>query len=157
MRRPWNLIDPPVYSLATYCDGQVNMNICTYVTAISMEPKIYAIAIYKNTKTLENMYNSEQAVLQFLHPEQFKLVKNLGQRTGLNFNKQAYLKKNNLLESWNDYEVLKNTSARILLQKIEFKETGDHILFTFRTEKYKSYHPEVLTSETLRIKKIIRA
>lgn len=157
MRRPWNLIDPPVYSLATYCDGQVNMNICTYVTAISMEPKIYAIAVYKNTKTLENMYNSEQAVLQFLHPEQFKLVKNLGQRSGLNFNKQAYLKKNNLLESWNDYEVLKNTSARILLQKIEFKETGDHILFTFKAEKYKSYHPEVLTSETLRIKKIIRA
>jgi flavin reductase (DIM6/NTAB) family NADH-FMN oxidoreductase RutF len=157
MRRPWNLIDPPVYSLATYCDGQVNMNICTYVTAISMEPKIYAIAIYKNTKSLENICNSEQAVLQFLHPEQFKLVKNLGQRSGLNFNKQAYLKKYNLLESWNDYEVLKNTSARILLQKIDFKETGDHILFTFKVEKYKSYHSEVLTSEILRIKKIIRA
>ena len=157
MRRPWNLIDSPVYSLATYLDSQVNMNICTYVTAISMEPKIYAIAIYKNTKTLENIYKTEQAVLQFLHPDQFKLVKNLGQRSGLNFNKQAYLKKNNLLESWNDYEVLKNTSARILLQKIEFKETGDHILFTFKAEKYKSYHPEVLTSETLRIKKIIRA
>jgi flavin reductase (DIM6/NTAB) family NADH-FMN oxidoreductase RutF len=157
MRRPWNLIDPPVYSLATYCDGQVNMNICTYVTAISMEPKIYAIAIYKNTKSLENILKSEYVVLQFLHPDQFKLVKNLGQRSGLNFNKQAYLKKNNLLESWNGFEVLKNTSARILLHKIDHKETGDHLLFTFSTEKYKSYHPEVLTSEILRIKKIIRA
>lgn len=122
-----------------------------------MEPKIYAIAIYKNTKSLENMYNSEHAVLQFLHPEQFKLVKNLGQRSGLNFNKQAYLHKNNLLENWEGYEVLKNTSARILLKKIEHKETGDHILFTFQAEKYKSYHSEVLTSEILRIKKIIRA
>lgn len=157
MRRPWNLIDPPVYSLATALDGQVNMNICTYVTAISMEPKIYAIAIYKNTKTLENMYRTEQAVLQFLHPEQFKLVKNLGQRSGLNFNKHAYLQKNNLLEMWNGFEVLKNTSARILINKIDFKETGDHILFTFKAEKWKSYYPEILTSEILRIKKIIRA
>lgn len=157
MRRPWNLIDSPVYSLATYAGGQVNMNICTYVTAISMEPKIYAIAIYKNTKTLENMQNTEHAVLQFLHPEQFKLVKNLGQRSGVNFNKHRYLSKNNLVENWNGYDVLKNTAARILLQKIDFKETGDHLLFTFKAEKYKSYHPEVLTSEILRIKKIIRA
>ena len=157
MRRPWNLIDSPVYSLATYAEGQVNMNICTYVTAISMEPKIYAIAIYKNTKTLENMQDTEHAVLQFLHPEQFKLVKNLGQRSGVNFNKHRYLTKNNLVENWNGYDVLKNTAARILLQKIDFKETGDHLLFTFKAEKYKSYHPEVLTSEILRIKKIIRA
>lgn len=157
MRRPWNLIDSPVYSLATYAEGQVNMNICTYVTAISMEPKIYAIAIYKNTKTLENMQDTEYAVLQFLHPEQFKLVKNLGQRSGVNFNKHRYLTKNNLVENWNGYDVLKNTAARILLQKIDFKETGDHLLFTFKAEKYKSYHPEVLTSEILRIKKIIRA
>lgn len=157
MRRPWNLIDSPVYSLATYAGGQVNMNICTYVTAISMEPKIYAIAIYKNTKTLENMQDTEHAVLQFLHPEQFKLVKNLGQRSGVNFNKHRYLSKNNLVENWNGYDVLKNTAARILLQKIDFKETGDHLLFTFKAEKYKSYHPEVLTSEILRIKKIIRA
>jgi flavin reductase (DIM6/NTAB) family NADH-FMN oxidoreductase RutF len=157
MRRPWNLIDSPVYSLATYAEGQVNMNICTYVTAISMEPKIYAIAIYKNTKTLENMLETEYAVLQFLHPEQFKLVKNLGQRSGLNFNKNRYLSKNNLVESWNGYDVLKNTAARILLQKVDFKETGDHLLFTFKAEKYKSYHPEVLTSEILRTKKIIRA
>lgn len=157
MRRPWNLIDSPVYSLATYAGGQVNMNICTYVTAISMEPKIYAIAIYKNTKTLENMQDTEYAVLQFLHPEQFKLVKNLGQRSGVNFNKHRYLTKNNLVENWNGYDVLKNTAARILLQKIDFKETGDHLLFTFKAEKYKSYHPEVLTSEILRIKKIIRA
>lgn len=122
-----------------------------------MEPKIYAIAIYKNTKTLENMQDTEYAVLQFLHPEQFKLVKNLGQRSGVNFNKHRYLTKNNLVENWNGYDVLKNTAARILLQKIDFKETGDHLLFTFKAEKYKSYHPEVLTSEILRIKKIIRA
>lgn len=157
MKRPWNIIDSPVYSLATYFEGKVNMNICTYVSAISMEPKIYAIAIYKETKTLENMFQTGRAILQFLHPVQFNLVRNLGQRSGLTFNKQQYLEKNNLLESWNGFQVLKNTSARILLEKIDFKQTGDHVLFTFRAEKYKTYHPEVLTSEILRIKKIIRA
>jgi len=157
MKRPWNIIDSPVYSLASYYEGKVNMNICTYVSAVSMEPKIYAIAIYNDTKTLENMFQTERAILQFLHPEQYKLVRNLGQRSGLNFDKHQYLQKNNLLESWNGYDVLKNTSARILLEKIDFKQTGDHVLFTFNAEKYKSYHPEVLTSEILRIKKIIRA
>ena len=122
-----------------------------------MEPKIYAIAIYNETKTLENMLRTDRAILQFLHPDQYKLVRNLGQRSGLSFNKYNYLSKNNLLESWNGYDVLKNTSARILLEKIDFKQTGDHVLFTFKAEKYKSYHPEVLTSEILRIKKIIRA
>jgi flavin reductase (DIM6/NTAB) family NADH-FMN oxidoreductase RutF len=157
MKRPWNIIDSPVYSLATYFEGIVNMNICTYVSAISMEPKIYAIAIYNETKTLENMFQTDRAILQFLNPEQYKLVRNLGQRSGLAFNKRQYLQKNNLLENWNGYDVLKNTSARILLEKIDFKQTGDHVLFTFKAEKYKSYHPEVLTSEILRNKKIIRA
>jgi flavin reductase (DIM6/NTAB) family NADH-FMN oxidoreductase RutF len=110
------------------------MNICTYVTAISMEPKIYAIAIYNETKTLENMLRTDRAILQFLHPDQYKLVRNLGQRSGLSFNKYNYLSKNNLLESWNNYDVLKNASARILLEKIDFTQTGDHVLFTFKTE-----------------------
>lgn len=157
MKRPWNIIDCPVYSLATYFEGKVNMNICTYVTAVSMEPKIYAIAIYNDTKTLQNMFQTDWAILQFLHPEHYKLVRNLGHRSGLHFDKYQYLKKNDLLESWNGIDVLKNTSARILLKKIDFKQTGDHVLFTFTAEKYKSYHPEVLTSEILRIKKIIRA
>jgi flavin reductase (DIM6/NTAB) family NADH-FMN oxidoreductase RutF len=157
MKRPWNIIDCPVYSLATYFKGKVNMNICTYVTAVSMEPKIYAIAIYNDTKTLQNMFQTDRAILQFLHPEHYKLVRNLGHRSGLHFDKYQYLKKNDLLESWNGMDVLKNTSARILLKKIDFKQTGDHVLFTFTAEKYKSYHPEVLTSEILRIKKIIRA
>ena len=52
MKRPWNIISPPVYSLVTYDEeGKVNMNICTYVSAVSMKPKIYSIAIDYTTKT----------------------------------------------------------------------------------------------------------
>ena len=55
MKRPWNIISPPVYSLVTYDEhGKVNMNICTYVSAVSMKPKMYSIAIDYTTKTYKN-------------------------------------------------------------------------------------------------------
>ena len=40
MKRPWNIIDLPVYSLLSNdVNGNINMNICTYVSAVSMKPK----------------------------------------------------------------------------------------------------------------------
>ena len=52
MKRPWNIIDLPVYSLLSNdMNGNINMNICTYVSAVSMKPKIYSIAIDFKTKT----------------------------------------------------------------------------------------------------------
>ena len=77
MRRPWNLNDTCIYSLATYHNEQVNMNICTYVIPISMKPKWYAIAIYNNTKSLQNMQNSQYCVLQYLQVSQYNLVNHL--------------------------------------------------------------------------------
>ena len=56
MKRPWNIIDLPIYSLQTTDKkGNINMNICTYVSAISIKPKMYSIAIDYNTKTFENL------------------------------------------------------------------------------------------------------
>jgi flavin reductase (DIM6/NTAB) family NADH-FMN oxidoreductase RutF len=155
MKRPWNIPDMPVYSLATY-KNMLNMNICTYVTAISMKPKLYGIAIYNNTKTLENVEQSDYAVLQLLHPSQYALVNFLGKKSGKNYDKQAYLSKKDLLQLWNDYEILKNISACLLLKKISFQQTGDHVLYVWEVEKYVSFHSEVLTRSILSEKKIIR-
>ena len=48
MRKPWNLPHLPVHSLMTFdAEGRINMNICTYVTAVSLDPKRYAIAVYE--------------------------------------------------------------------------------------------------------------
>lgn len=55
MQKPWNLINLPVYSLATSTNDKANFNICTYVSAISMTQKLYAVAIYLNTQTLANV------------------------------------------------------------------------------------------------------
>jgi len=156
MQKAWNIPNLPVYSLATYADGQVNMNICTYVSAVSMKPKLYSLAIYHQTKTLANIEKSQVAVLQLLHQSQFNLVKKLGQTSGKNYNKQAYLAKKDLLEDWHNYPVLKNTSAKILLAKISSITTGDHDLYIFSVLKSTVQNKEYLLLDTLREKQIIR-
>lgn len=156
MKKPWNLINIPIYSLATYQNGDVNMNICNYVSAISMKPKKYMIAIYENTKTLENMLISDMAVLQLLHANQFKLVKKLGTESGKKINKQTYLQKKNLLENWENLSVLKQVSARLLLKKVSVEPTGDHTLFVFDVLKYKVFDYNYLTLDILREKKLVR-
>ena len=138
MRRPWNIINTPVYSLATYINGHANMNICTYVTAISLKPKMYAVAIYHNTKTIQNMKNSATAVLQLLSKPQSRLVRTLGKKTGLNYDKHQFLKQKACLTTWQRHEVLKDASAYILLEKINRQTTGDHDLFCFSVQHYKT-------------------
>ena len=77
MKRPWNIIDLPVYSLLSNdINGNINMNICTYVSAVSMKPKIYSIAIDFKTKTYDNLIASDRVVLQLLSK------KNISQNRG---------------------------------------------------------------------------
>lgn len=157
MKRPWNLPDYPVYSLATYGKEGVNMNICTYVTAISMQPKLYAIAVYENTKTLANLQKSSQVVLQYLHIDQYNLVRQLGQQSGLKVNKDQWLRKRTLLTTWQGMEVLQGAAAYVSLQKIKLVSTkGDHQLYLFEMKKYAASSPELLTTKVLSDKKIIR-
>ena len=48
MKRPWNIVDHAVYSLVSYDnENNINMNICTYVSAISMKPKVFMILLTK--------------------------------------------------------------------------------------------------------------
>lgn len=156
MKKPWNLINVPIYSLATYQEGEVNMNICDYVSAVSMQPKKYMIAIYEHSKTLENMLQSEWAVLQLLQANQYNLIKKLGNESGKKINKHAYLSRQNLLEEWEGFEVLKNPSARILLRKEFAHLTGDHTLFVYEVTKHKVYDNNYLTLDILREKKLVR-
>lgn len=156
MKRPWNQIDEAVYSLVTQADGQANMNICTYVSPVSMQPKLYAIAVYRNTHTLSLLEKSEQAVLQFLAADQYRLVRVLGQKTGKTYDKLKYLQKKDWLEQWKAFPVLKNTAARLLLRKQQRMEAGDHVLFLFGVESWQASHPDILTLRTLTQHNIIR-
>lgn len=156
MKKPWNLPDLPVYSLATFHKDKMNMNICTYVTALSMHPKLYGIAVYENTQTLENITKEDYAVLQLLNKNHFSLVRKLGQTSGKIYNKQNYLEKKEMLSSWKGYRILKDIAAVVLLKKQSRQITGDHHLFVFEMVEYKSFHQDYLTLDDLRNKKIIR-
>ena len=156
MRRPWNIIDSSVYSLATYAtDGQVNMNICTYVMAISRQPKLYAVGIEHGSQTLDLWKANDMAVLQILSTEQTHLIRPLGKRSGRDYDKMAYLQKKNALTDWHKHSVLKDAAAYVLLQTQSITTTGDHDLFICKALKYKTLSEEVLRFSDLIHQKII--
>lgn len=157
MRRPWNSVDFPVYSLCTKGDDGFNMNICTYVTPISMKPKLYCIGIYQNTKTLQNLMNSSFSVLQFLNKSQISLVNPLGKKSGFNYNKMNYLRKKNSTKTWQGFEVLNDCNAHLLLKKTGQQNIGgDHELFWFQVMKMNNrFDQNGLMNQDLIEKKII--
>ncbi len=170
--RPWNLAPQPVYSLAVYEPPRPrkkpvlrNLHICTYVTPISLRPKLYLIAIYHGTRTHQLITQNPQSplILQLLHIEQMALVPILGQRSGFRFDKAAYLSKNGLLSSWRGYPVLSAASAYILLEAAQIvklaHDAGDHDCIIARTVASKSQSDpgHVLTTHHLIEKQIILA
>ncbi|MFM7177551.1 MAG: flavin reductase [Bacteroidota bacterium] len=157
MRKPWNIPDFPVYSLSTQMAGKANMNICTYVSAVSMKPKIYMIAAYQNTQTLTNLESSDTAVLQLLEQSQFGLVKHLGKMSGARFDKISWLRKRGVLEDWMGFPVISNVCSLVLLKKTKtIRFAGDHVLFLFSVEKNKVFSENYLTTGILKNKNIIR-
>lgn len=133
----------PVYSLATYDEGKVNMNICTYVTAISMKPKQFAIAVYYNTRSLENLNKEKKAVLQILNKKNIQLIKPLGRTSGFKRDKDRYLDDKKAITSWNNYKVLKEANAYIELEVMDRQNTqGDHELFWFQARRFKTVHED---------------
>ena len=156
MKRPWNLANIPVYSLATYGGDSVNMNICTYVSAVSMKPKRYMVAVYHNTQSLHNIFKSEMAVLQLLGKQHISLVNVLGKKSGKQYNKENYLIRKKQLGKWNDKKVLTQCAGLMEVEKLWSKGAGDHTLFLFDVKRYQTNHENVLMLDDLREKKLIR-
>ncbi|MCE2893560.1 MAG: flavin reductase family protein [Flammeovirgaceae bacterium] len=156
MKRPWNLANIPVYSLATYEGQRVNMNICTYVSAVSMTPKRYMVAVYHQTKSLENILKSKTAVLQLLGKQHISLVNVLGKKCGLSYDKESYLIKRKHIELWNNRKVLSQCAGLVELEKVWSKDAGDHVLFLFDVKRFQTNHENVLMLDDLREKKLVR-
>ena len=99
-RRPWNRVSQQIYSLSTLdANGKINMNIVSYATAATLKPKSYVIAVYRGTKTHANIFDksaNEYFLLQGLSRPQSKYVRPLGQKSGLRYDKEKYLSKQNI-------------------------------------------------------------
>ena len=150
MKRPWNIVDVPVYSLATYKADKVNMNICTYVMPVSMKPKKYAIALTPDCLTYENLGSDSVCALQLLNKSQAPLVKPLGKKSGRKTNKDLYLRQKGLFTTFRGYEVLDDCSALILLKYAsENHIEGDHVLLHFDVLHAKTLSEDILTFQYL--------
>ncbi len=155
MRKPWNLPSYPIYSLYTEDrEWKWNMNIMTYVVPVSMHPKHYILAIYHDTQTLENWSHTHRGILQILAPEHASLVWVLGKKSGMSYDKIAYLSKKWALS---DDGLLAGIAWYLELEEIEELGDGggDHALYLCRVKSSKGYHARVLTTGELVEKGVI--
>ena len=117
--------------MVTYDDNdKLNMNICSYVSAVSLKPKLYLIAEY-STKTYENLKLNSSVVLQLLSKSHLKFIRKLGKTSGYLFNKEKYLKSKDMLDNWRKNIVLKDTCALIELIKINEINIEGIMLFSY--------------------------
>jgi flavin reductase (DIM6/NTAB) family NADH-FMN oxidoreductase RutF len=141
MRRLWNRPDLAVWSLSTKDPtGKGNMNICTYVTAVSMDPKLMTVAIYNGTKTKENIRLGDTVLLQLLTEDLAPVVRVCGQTSGSNIDKISRLQKRYELLQYNGLYYFANAAGFMELTITDIHDVGgDHVLMT----------GEVITSKNL--------
>ena len=155
-KKPWNRVNLPVYSVSSK-GKKPNMHICTYVSAVSMQPKRMMVALYHGTQTLENVEMTGEFVLQLLARNQYNLVNQLGKISGKNIDKISRLQKRKLLSEWEGYPVLKDALALMKLKVCNEMEGGDHRMYLCDVVAYKNLNEgEALTTGILGEKGVIR-
>ncbi len=162
-RRPWNRVNQQVYSLSTLdSSAKINMNIATYATPITLKPKSYVVAVYRGTKTHSNIFDKPNAhfLLQGLSTEQIKYIRTLGQKSGMNYDKAAYLAKQNLdfyEIDGKSYGYLPDSAFLLLCKLTSSVKYGDHDLVMAEVVKIiaDQKDSELLTTQHLIDKGII--
>jgi flavin reductase (DIM6/NTAB) family NADH-FMN oxidoreductase RutF len=159
MRKLWNRPDDAVWSLSTVSsDGMPNMNICTYVSAVSLDPKLMMVAVYRDTQTLMNIVVGETVLLQLLGEDLAPVVRICGQLSGTKIDKISRLKKRFELGEEGNLSYLKTAAGIMTLQVEQLIETsGDHYLLIGKVIKAKNLHDKpILTTTYLKANGYIR-
>ena len=157
MKKPWNRVDLPVYSVSSRHGADENMHICTYVSAVSMEPKRFMVALYKGTRTLELATAERRFVLQLLAEGDHGLIALLGRQSGHQVDKLARLRKRNLTTQWKGFTVLSNAAAWLEMDIIGEMDAGDHIMMLCDVIASRNVQEtKILTLDMLRARGLIR-
>lgn len=157
MQKPWNRPSLPIYSISSRYGNEYNMHICTYVSAVSLAPKIMLCAIYEGTKTLELVTKQKQFVLQLLSVNQMKYIKLLGKQSGHSRNKIMYMLNHDLLDMYQGFYFIKDCAAVMHIEVIESYKTGDHYSFFGYVNSHRNVSNfDILTTSHLREHRIIR-
>jgi flavin reductase (DIM6/NTAB) family NADH-FMN oxidoreductase RutF len=161
MRKLWNRPDLPVWSLVTAGqEGQTNMNICTYVTSVSMTPKLMMIAVYEHTKTLENILAQpkQPILLQLLSQSLAPVVRICGQQSGHTIDKVNRLRKKYSLSYYEELPYFVDAAGIMqLVPDSLITGEGDHCLVVAKVAWSKNLNDvPILTTEYLKRHKFTR-
>lgn len=134
------------------------MNIATYVQAVSLDPKLMLIALYKNTKTLENVQQTKRVLLQLLPESLAPVVRVCGQKSGNDIDKISRLQKRFELETHNDLYYFAKAAGFLELELADLHDVkGDYLIGTFKAITHKNLHDApLLTTDYLKEHKYIR-
>ena len=154
-KKPLNRTNPAIWSIASAYNGQYNMNICSYVTGISMKPSRMVVGIYKNTLTLELVRQSNEMVLQLLANHHYKLVRLLGQTSGYKKEKLRSLKIPVI--QYKGHQCLADALSLIFLKIKQQIDAGDHWMMLCDISSFINLNEGIpLTMDVLREKKLVR-
>ena len=168
MKKFWNIPASPVFALLTQDPDHLwNYNCCTYVVPVGLTPKHYLTAVYRGSKTLQNLLLNphQKAVLHLLAPEQARLIRILGQRSGHDLSKFKRLHERGEISEWKGYPVLRRSAAWALMNSegplspdLNPPSTSepDHRLWLWRLETTRIQSEEYLHNHHLKALGIIR-
>lgn len=156
-RRPWNTVEEQVYSVASVSNkGVMNMNIATYVVPVTMKPKQYMIAVYRDTQTHKNVFEDKHLfLLQGFSLENISHIKTLGKKSGKNYNKAVYIQKQSFAFH-QDIPYFTDAAFVLLCKGEKYFEVGDHDIIVATVVKTVLHQEKsLLTTKVLQTKKII--
>lgn len=157
MKKPWNRVDLPVYSVSSRDAEEENMHVCTYVSGVSMSPKRFMVALFKGTRTLELVERNPRFVLQLLADDQARLVTLLGRRSGHDTDKVAILRKRGVTGEWRGFTVLGGALAWMELSVLDSMDAGDHVMKLCDLVAHRNVKEgDALTLDVLRAKGLVR-
>lgn len=159
MRRIWNRPAYPVWSLATVdAKGQGNFNICTYVSTVSLQPKLVVVALYHHTKTCENAQATGSAVLQLLTESHVDIVRTCGRHSGREIDKVKRVSAQHPVSQLGPFPYLADAAGYMEIDFLDFQEVGgDHLLGIGKVTSSKNLSDApVLTTDYLKERNIIR-
>ena len=159
MRKIWNRPNQQVWSLSTINEQSVgNMNICTYVTSVSMEPKLLMVAVYHGTQTLKNLTQTKRALLQLLSEELAPVTRICGHTSGSKINKIKRLEKRYAIENFNQLPFFSQCAGYLELELTKLIDVGgDHDLALCKVTHAKNISDKpLLTTDYLRASGFLR-
>ena len=134
------------------------MNICTYVSAVSLDPKLMMVAVYKDTQTLTNCEIGKTVLLQLLTEGLAPVVRVCGNLSGKDIDKITRLQKRYELAQQNDlyYFAAAAGFMELVIEQL-IPTSGDHVLLVGKVVHGKNLHDTpILTTTYLKEHKYIR-